>query len=76
VQVQKIEDNTVREVTKAPVVDNQSLASVYHLHLVSIRCMEEAKLSYLDIVQILFLHGLELGNARRDAVQVMFHGIF
>jgi hypothetical protein len=76
VEVQKIEDNTVRKVTKAAVIHNQSLAGVDHLGLVSIRYMEEAKLSYLDIVQVLFFHSLKLGNAGRDAIQIMLHSIF
>jgi hypothetical protein len=38
--------------------------------------MKQAKLAYLDIIQILFLHGLELRDARRDAGQVVLHGFF
>jgi hypothetical protein len=35
VQIQKIEDYTVRKVTKASIINNQPLASVDHLFLVS-----------------------------------------
>ena len=34
-KIQKIEHNTVRKITKASIVDNQSLAGVDHLDLVS-----------------------------------------
>lgn len=35
VEIQKIENYTVRKVAKASIVDNQSLAGIDHLYLVS-----------------------------------------
>ena len=75
-EIQKIEHYAVRKITEASIVDNQSLAGVDHLYLVSNDSSTRINCAYLDIVQVLFVHGLELRDAGRDTVQVMLHGIF
>lgn len=75
-EIQKIEHYAVRKITEASIVDNQSLAGVNHLYLVSNGSSTKSNCAYLDIVQVLLLHGLKLRDARRDTVQVMLHGIF
>jgi hypothetical protein len=41
VEIQKIKDYTVREVAKASVVNNKSLASINHLAMVSMGTMRK-----------------------------------
>lgn len=41
VKIQKIKDNTVRKVAKCSVIDNKPLASINHLHMVSINTVKK-----------------------------------
>lgn len=66
-KVEEVEHDAVREVAKASVIDNKSLARVDHLQSEYMRLKKAAKVAYLDVVQVLFVHSLELGNAGGDA---------
>lgn len=59
VEIQEIEDDPVRKITEAAIIDNQSLPCINHLY----------------VIEILFLHSLELRYSRRDSTQVVFDSI-
>lgn len=77
-KVGEIKDNSVRKIAKAAIVDNQPLSGIDHLE--GVRCIKwlnkGSGLIYFDIVQIFFLHSLELRDSCRYPRQVMFYGIF
>lgn len=71
-EVQEIENDPIREIAEATVVHDKPLAGIDHLlvgyYLIS---FGQPLATNLDVVQVLLFHGLELGNARRDAGQIM-----
>jgi len=72
VEVQEIENDPIREIAEAAVVHDKPLAGIDHLLVGQyFDIVGQPLVTNFDVVQVLFFHGLELRNARRDAGQIM-----
>ena len=80
VKIQEIEDDTVRKITETAIVDNQSFPCINHLTFKwALPNIYRRKITgfraYLYVIEILFLHGLELRYSGRDSAQVVLDSI-
>lgn len=77
VQVQQIEHNPMRQISKTTIVDNEAFSSIDHLLRRSAIYTARGYMHqiYLYIVEILLLHGLKVRYPSIYAPQIVFHGI-
>ena len=67
-EIKEVEHDTIREISKSAIVDDQSFPSIYQLHeTVSVKAPlakdnNHRAGTYLDIIQVLLFNCLKVGN--------------
>lgn len=81
VEVQEVEHNTMRQVSKGAIIDHYALAGVNHLKSLADQTPPQTVLgtelqgTYLDIIQVRLFHGLKVRDFGGDAPEIVLHSI-